>query len=569
MKLHPDPAFLQATRNLIALRRSPAASRPGNLLARAKHLTTVTLGAFILVCFPLGIASAADRGPRLFIWSYLLFIGFGLVGSSVDQQLFRHPYLFPFALYPADTASVFRRQLLRAVRTTLILSVIAGSTLGFFAWKLGPASPLRAALAGLLVAATYAGLALAYATAQYRWPVLRLPVKAAAPLGLLLLIALKWSPRFQAVVGDSMDQHAEVFSSLLPTGWLILVWSTAAGLEPARLLVALPPLLVALAYLPAGIRHLAGHYRFRDAVLLEALGQLPEDADEDFAEALAEFQTQPPSRGRTAILDDVHAGLFLKPALPSPPGWIERLVWRSWSPREQTIAEFLRPSWPQWSTRLAVSLAILAASTVTLAVLRRFWPDWSQFSLIGFGIGLLLILPFSAGFTLQTLDSPGTGMSLSPLRVAPIRFRELLRLQFKSALVRSLVLAPFLAATGLACAWIVQEPPWTLALVGAQLALFPAATRPLLTLHRALATPVVRHRGVRSITAAAGVALVIVVNLAGLLVSVVPGLGFAVLPVLLGLNYASTLGAWRAIAGGPSDAITPDSPGSAGSVDWD
>ncbi len=542
LRLRPD--FLRHTRQ--CCRALPSQGRARSFLNARLRQALFQFGHPILLLFAL-LAPIfpvwLEPGPRHFAWACMLYIGIAHVASILTSFLFSHPHLLPLALHPIHDSDVFHRQIQLALRPIAGLAIALGTGFGIAASRLDGFDPLRDVLCGLAMTVIFPLFALGYSFAAFRWNWLGWPMRFALPLSALLLVLVKASTRVEAVVHRVLVSHGDLLTAFLPTGWIVLPWAAATGSGATHLLYALPPLFVVLAFLPVGFGHLRFHYRFRDAVLLNTFLEVPEEADEDFAEAVHAAQNAPASRGRTAILDDLEARHFLSPQLPEPGARIERWVWRWWSPRERLVAEFLRREWPSWTQHWKTGSLLLIASLVSLFVLRRFDQEWYLMTLIGFGIALLFLLPWSASFNIESIPVPGPNIMVSPLHAVPIRLAEIARLQFKLVVVRSLVALPVLAPAGAFVIWIIQDnsPIWTGAVAGAQLALFPIVARPLLTVYR---FHTVLGRWMPGFIAALAFGLVILaalLTLVSLILAFLPFIGLVPLGIVLALN---TLTLW-------------------------
>jgi hypothetical protein len=556
--LRARPDFLRNTRK--ECRPLQSGRRPRSFLnARLRDALfqfghpLLLLVAIVAPIFPAWL----QPGPRHFAWACMLYIGTAHVAGLLANSLFNHPHLLPLALYPARDPAVFNRQFQLALRPVAGLAIALGTGFGIARSQIDSPNLLRNLLCGLLMAGFFPLFALSYSFASFRWHWLGWPMRLALPLSALLLVIVKAVTRIEELIHRLLISHGDLLTALLPTGWVVLPWAAAAGSGAHHLLFALPPLLVVLAHLPVGFAHLRFHYRFRDAVLLNVYLEVPDEAEDALADAVHAAQAAPGFRGRTAVLDDLETRRFLAPQLPEPSAPIERWVWRWWSSRERLVAEFLRREWPAWTHQWKIGSLILVASLVSLFVLHRFTDRWHLLALIGFGIGLLFLLPWAASFNIEAIPLPGPNILFSPLHAVPIHLAEVALLQLKAVVIRSLVALPILASTGSAILWILRDngPLWSGAAIGAQLALFPIVARPLLTVYR---FHTVLGRWMPGFIPALAFGLVILaalLTLTALILSFIPLLGLIPLIVVLALNSLTLRITCRLLASRGIDAV--------------
>jgi len=539
--LHPSPTFLRRTRELIAAHTPMRAAgrSPASALRRAwRWLGNPFVLAFALIS-P-GFISAMDPGPRHFSWSVLLFLGIASVANLINAQIFQHPHLQPFAFLPVDPRQVLRRQGRTAARLIGILSVAGGIGFAFAAARLpGPHDVGSILLAGALVTALFPALAIAYALAAQRSAWLATPLAFSFPVTVLLMILLRSSSWTQERVVTLLNAHGDLLSALLPTGWIVLPWSAITGRDSWHRLAALVPLVPLVGTLPMNLRWLSDHYSFRESILLNLFLEAPENSDDELIESVANAQQSPSSRGETAIVDDILARWFLASGLAETPGRIERMIWTWWTPRERVVAEFLRPEWPDWSGRWRMGSIVLAC-TIPISVTLGLWmPEWLPVSFIGYACGALYLLPVSAGFTLHPVVMGDSGVQSCPIHSVPIRLAEVASLQWKAAVTRSLAALPVSGATG-ALAVGMQGGGYGLGgLIGIQVALIWCAIRPGVTVYRFQSINRTWMKGPVSLIGLGFVALVLLLNLVGLIAAAVPFAGLAAVVLLLPLNYGA------------------------------
>lgn len=537
--LQPSPTFLRRTRELLAA--EPQTRAVGRSPASVLRRSWRWIGNPFVLAFGLispGFISAMDPGPRHFSWSILLFLGIASVANIINAQIHQHPHLPTFAFLPVDPRQVLRRQGMTAARLIGILALAGGVGFAIAATQLpGPQDAGSILLAGTLMAVLFPVLATAYALAAQRSAWLATPLALALPVTVLLMILLRSSSWAKERVVTLLNAHGDLLSALLPTGWIVLPWSAITGRESWHRMAALVPLIPLVATLPMNLRWLSDHYSFRESILLHLFLEAPEDSDDELIESVASAQQSPASRGETAIVDDIQARWFLTSRLEETPGRIERLIWTWWTPRERVVAEFLHPEWPDWSGRWRMGSIVLAC-TIPISVTLGLWmPEWLAVSFIGYACGALYLLPVSAGFNLHPVGLGDSGMQACPIHSVPIRLAEVASLQWKAAIVRSLAALPVSGATG-ALAVGMQGGGYGLgALIGIQVALIWCAIRPGLTVYRFQAINRTWMKGLVSKLALGGAAVVLVLDLLGLVASAIPFAGLAAVVVLLPLNY--------------------------------
>ena len=561
--IQPSPEFLARTRQLLAATRNTRGVGR-NLYSWIGVLFRWTGNPFVL-----GIAvvappfiGAMDPAPRHFSLSLLLFIGIAYVGFIIDANIRSHPHLALFALLPVAPIDVLRRQAARAARHIAFMSAAAGIGFAILAFNLPSGTGLgMSILAGLLIAVAFPLVAVTYALAAARSRWLAMPMAIALPATVILLLSIKGSKWVEGRVEQLMTAHGDLLAAFLPTGWVILPWSALVENGPWHLTVALVPLVPLLATLPLNLRWTRDHYRYRDAILLNLFLEAPEDADEELTESVAIAHQSPPSRGETAIVDDILNRAFLASNLEPPPGRIEALVWQWWTPRERTVAEYLRLSWPDWSSRWGTGSIVLAC-TVPVSVTLGLWaPDWLPISFIGYAAGALYLLPISSSFTLRPAVMADSEVQVSPIHVLPVRFAEVATIQWKATVVRALAALPVTAATAAIASGFLGHGYGVGALIGAQVALIWIAIRPALTIYRFQAINRGWMKGLVSYLGLALVIAVLLLDLLGLMVCIMPVGGLIATAVLLPVNYLALRLTTALLARRGIDSIQPIPPG--------
>jgi hypothetical protein len=561
--LRPDPHSLREVRERIA-RNPPPNALKRSLRSQLNRFPSLFGNPFVLIVAMAAppMISAMDPGPRHFSWSLLLFLGVAHVAGILNSQIRGHAHLVPYAFLPVTPEAVLRTLAVGAIRRIAILSIAGGIGFGIASFRLtDAANPLLSAVAGVGMAAGFAIAATAYSLAAQRSSWLATPMALALPVTVLLMISLKTSDWMKSQVTQLLSTHGDLLSALLPTGWVVLPWATLTGYGPWHYLATLIPLGFLAASIPLNLRWTRDTYAFREHILLNLFLETPEDADEELAESVAIAQHHPPSRGETAIVDDLIERRFLVSNLSTPEGRIESTVWRWWTPRERIVAEYLRLQWPNWSDRCRLG-AILFAGTIPVSVLLGlFLPDWIPVSFIGFAAGALYVLPVSASFTLRPAVLADSHLQMCPIHALPVSLAEVANVQWKATTVRSLIALPLCAATaGLAIGF--QGGGYLIGtIIGVQAALVWIAIRPGITVYRFQVNQRGWMKGFVSKLALAFVVFVLLLDLVGLFACAIPFAGLAAIAVLLPLNYLALRFTCRLLDRHGVDAINPIQPG--------
>ena len=263
-------------------------------------------------------------------------------------------------------------------------------------------------------------------------------------LGIGLWAGVQFLPELRAWAVSALNGSAEWWVLLLPTGWVIRPfhrWLTGGDWhEWIRLL----PAVVLVASLPNAVHRLLARARIRDHALLVYGAQVPDDADDAFREAVEAELNRPAPRPLGELRGAVESRLFLAPdAEPLPGHWIERLLWRIWTPRERLLAEVAFGPLPAWSKSYHTA-SLVFALLIALAALGVHWQiAWLQWSWLAAVAPLVLVLtPVEPALGIWA-QCPVLGqVSFQATALFPVGFAEVGRWALKSTRLRLLLGAP-------------------------------------------------------------------------------------------------------------------------------
>ena len=420
-----------------------------------------SIAIFGVVCLGISVAEPlAGPGRRALLSVLALLVALNLHGLLL-KAIYQHPDLLAQALLPASREWVFRRQLRLGLRQLLWLP-LAGAVVAWIVQGTGRGTEVPWPLAGLAGAllGTYL-VALGFLALRWRH------AARAYGLGWVGLVTLWLGSNFapaplRAAVISWLNEQGDLLVGVLPTGWLVGPghrWLT--GQAHASDALWLLPALALTTLLPSVRRWLEQRYQFREAVLLDYAAEVPEDCSAEDREALAGHFEAPQRTGLTEITDRILSREFLLPASEPTSGWIERWVWRWWTPRERLLAEWDWATGPTWTFAWKTGAMLLGGSLVLTLSGRLLGWTWLESALpVGGVLGGLSSLPVLIGLAGGRLQTPfGATAKLSPYAVYPRGLKELLGLLNKVSLVRTLAALPLVTAFG-ACAAVMQERPW-------------------------------------------------------------------------------------------------------------
>lgn len=467
-----NAADLEFCRRLEAAARAAGAGRRAGVwprLRRAIRSVGVTMMAALFVTAGVALGDVLSGGGKRFTLSLLALVLCFDVHQRLAKLLYQSPDLLAMSLLPVSREWAFRRHLRRGLLELLFLPPL-GMALALVA-RLGvrptEISPLGAAVAGVFMGVFFAGLGIL----ALRWR------HAATVRGSLWTgLVVVWLGNFVAPVGlkqallEFLNKYGDAAAGLLPTGWVIgPLHRWLGGESHASDALWLLPAGAVLTLIPAVLRWARTHYRFRDAVLLEYAAEPPADCDAEDREAIAEQHTRPSHTGLTEVTERILSREFLLPASGPDRGWIERLVWRWWTPRERLLAEWDWAGSPPWTWSWRTGAMLLAGGLILTLVGRVLGWLWLEAALPAGGIlGGLACLPVFTGFAGGRLAVPPAGsLEVAPLMPYPRTSGELLRLLLKASVVRALAALPLALIFG-ALAGHLREVTW---LAGADLGL--------------------------------------------------------------------------------------------------
>lgn len=459
-------------RRLEAAARAAGAGRRAGVwprLRQAIRSVGVTMMAALFVTAGVALGDVLSGGGKRFTLSLLALVLCFDVHQRLVKLLYQSPDLLAMALLPVSREWAFRRHLRRGLLEMLFLLPL-GIALVLVA-RLGvrptEVSPLGAAAAGVLLGGFFAGLGIL----ALRWR-----HAATVRSGLWMGLVVLWLGNFVAPVGlkqallEFLNQYGDAAAGLLPTGWVIgPLHRWLGGESHASDALWLLPAGAVLTLIPAVLRWARTHYRFRDAVLLDYAAEPPADCDAEDREAIAEQQARPAHTGLTEVTERILSREFLLPASGPDRGWIERLVWRWWTPRERLLAEWDWAGSPPWTWSWKTGAMLLAGGIILTLAGRLLGWLWLEAALPAGGIlGGLACLPVFTGFAGGRLAIPPLGsLEVSPLIPYPRTSRELLLLLVKASVVRAVAALPLAVGFG-ALAGHLRDISW---LAGADLGL--------------------------------------------------------------------------------------------------
>ena len=433
------------------------------------------IAIFGVVCLGISVADVlAGPGRRALLSVLALLVALYLHGQLL-KAIYQHPDLLAQALLPASRESVFRRQLRLGLRQLGWLP-LAGAVVAWVVQGTGRGAEVPWPLAGLAgaVLGTYV-VALGFLALRWRHAARAYGLGWVGFITIWLGSNLAPAPLLVAVV-SWLNEQGDLLVGVLPTGWLVGPghrWLT--GRAHASDALWLLPAIALMTLLPTVRRWLEQRYQFREAVLLDYAAEVPEDCSPEDREALAGHFEAPPRTGLTEITDRILSREFLLPASEPTSGWIERWVWRWWTPRERLLAEWDWATGPTWTFAWKTGAMLLGGSLVLTLSGRLLGWTWLESALpVGGVLGGLSCLPVLIGLAGSRLQTPfGATAKLSPYAVYPRGMKEQLSLLNKASLVRSLAALPLVTAFG-ACAAVMLERPWWLGVDFAVRACFAA-----------------------------------------------------------------------------------------------
>lgn len=526
--LEPSATFLKEARLRIGLARGRAV--PSGRWRRLVPGSPFEVLAWLMLVIAAAWKATLVPGARHAVDALLALIVATLAASSFGR---RHPHHVPFAMWPADEEAVLHRFLRRDLATALGLCALLAIGQGFAAAQLQPVThPLLAAAQGIAFGSCLLALVLVLNWMRRRWPVLRryLALLIFAGLGVLgAFVPMDTGTR--ALVLEWLDGQGDVLAALAPTGWLTLSWSAWVEGGPWFHAWFLLPLGLVLAALPHACSELRQGSRYRDAVLFEFFGELPEEAPGELGEAVHQARVAYQSMnapGPTANADAILDRSFLASPLRDPVRRGDRWAWRWWTPAQRLVAECMTRSWPTSSTARWIGLGAMPLAWLGswLAARNGFERGWLLMAVIAAHATVVLALvPWASPFQAITL-----------VHVLPIRLLDVGWLRWKHTTARSWLAVLVLPPAGAVSLWMGGEPPWFGAIAALQLALLPPVISPFATVYGLVNNR--RHKGFLSLVVVVGIAAGAFLNIVLLMLAFLPFVGLAAELVALAYNLA-------------------------------
>lgn len=402
-----------------------------------------------------------------FIWLWALAATFWWAGR-LQSTLYFAAELNLFHHLPITDAEIFQVQWRKFYRAALWPILDFAFLYGALAYQLGAGwqSPATGVLFGCLQG--FFNIAIATGLLGFgmrRW----LPVSA-----LLLYVTAVGLLFFGSRLPGFVGLMSAAAYWIPPAGWvhfaLGLKVSSGAGHDWVPCLIA----GTALAVFPIARRRLERNYQLTEGVFAQAFqftatGEAAALRLKDYGEQFA----QPPQDVSASIA----ARAFLDQLDWRKAGLVERIVARTLTEREQTIAEFLtaaNPGWTKsWRMMVLVGLALLIAMKV-----------FSMQSVSGLAVITFIVVLLMGGNQAWRGFGPAAPVGLPPPLYAlyPVGFFELHRTVLKIMLVRFLLFLPLLA--GAAGLFITTLPANSspILLKGGKLFLLGLAALPILAI---------------------------------------------------------------------------------------
>lgn len=228
---------------------------------------------------------------------------------------------------------------------------------------------------------------------------------------------------------------------LPPFGWLNYALARPVLNHDWLALALLIPIAAIVAITPISWR------RLRDGFQLNEPAFAADESDEG--------EASPAGRrlGPTELADSVRAGTsFRSAASLADAGWLERLVYRWWTPRERVVAEFFAPPQPDWSRVFRRMSWFFPPALAVLLLFAHYHPAIVVIAILA---PVLTAVPVLGGYWPGFETRPAGGQFAPLFALYPIGFGEALRMILKANLLRLAVAAPMLLALGAAASWRV------------------------------------------------------------------------------------------------------------------
>ncbi|MFZ9855430.1 MAG: hypothetical protein ACO3I0_09970 [Limisphaerales bacterium] len=538
--IDPSPEFLRAVRRRLVEVAGPSAGR-GRFRWLGWFSPWGVLGFCVLAILPMSWAGA-EPGVRHVAGALFMEWVLYLMAERLVNRLTDHPHHLPYTVWPASEQEVVQCLLRSALISTLPIAFlfVTGAML-----IPGVLRDLSLEPRTLLLAALCLPLLVIRAWVTHRWRWIGQYLFWSPWLGgAVALVFVLFKPG-QAVLREFLAMHGDTIALLYPTGWIFLPWSAWIEGGPWILFSFILPLPVVLLALPTALRELQEWGRFRDRSLLLALGEIPEDAPEEFSESVQALRTAAQtahSPGPTANTDAILSREFLKSPLETPTRWVDRMTWRWWTPSQRLAAECLSRTWPQGLTLNGSSgptfywFGLGAIPLLWGGIAWESQSAWNGSRILAViapaALALVGVIPWFSGFSQVTLAA-----------VLPIGLWDIALVRWKHTALRCAVAFPIVVVAGAGAVWFAGEPIGMGAALGFQLGLAPVFLSPIGTVYGLLNKA--RVRGFWGLFWKGSTAVVCLVNILGLLLMALPAMGLVFGLFCLGLNTLLLAGVIR------------------------
>lgn len=484
------------------------------------------INGFIAVVF---WSSEDHSGLRHAVLAFLLQIAMGGFVLNIDG-IRNHPWHSVCTFWPFPEDAVVTALQRRVLRAGFWWGIIVAVGFGVFAATArGKSHPLLVILQVALLGSTVIPFGILQAWITLRWTWIRYYVRGFVCLGLALTSCQVFLPGLRPLLREGLGQHGDLLALLMPAGWLILPWSAWVEGGPLGNALFLLPIPWVLWAVPMAWRELHVAARFRDRILFEGLGEIPDDLPEEFADQVQAWRVEAEAADRpgpTANTETILSRAFLESPLAEPRSWIDRWTWRWWTPEQRLAAECMLRGWPtSWGGPLTwVGLAAIPCTWVSVHLTTR--DEMKSWFLAAFISGLFAVgalVPWFSGFS-----------DLGVLRLLPIRLHTVASLRWKHTTIRCLPALPLLGIVGAVTAWVAGMEAMVGALVGLQLAITPAVLSPVATLYGLMNEA--KTRGVLGAVFKWFLVIVCLLNIVSLVLQFLPVVGALLGLFCMGMN---------------------------------
>ena len=523
--LQPGTAFLQAARRRITALLGAYPRRPWIVRAVSRVTGSWVILALLFLGFRFSHWMVAEKSPGirnagLAFLLQLLILAFS--GHLSGARNHRHHAACSWWPFPEEAVVdlLLRQALVRGIGFACAGAVGFAATASVL--SVG-SRPLGWVLQGAVIGLWVVPLGVLFDGLNIRWRWVSRYQAAIFFSGMAYFLVLRRFPP----LGLWLDQHGDAVALAMPSGWLILPWADWLEGRASIRWGYLAPMVLALLTLPLAWRQLRAAGRFRERTLFLLWGEIPENAPQGFVDqihtSLAEAQAAH-LPGPTANADAILSRAFLVSPLADPPGWVQRQVWRWWTPEQRIAAECMVRGWNRRGLADGIGWASMACAWGALLMSKRSEESqWFAGAVVSGMVAIITLVPWLSAF-----------FQVGVIRMFPIRLQAVAALRWKDTAVRCLVAVPSLVLGGTVAAGINGDPLEVGALIGFQVALTPVVLSPLATLY-GLLNPV-RLRGTSGAFLKVVVAVVCLINILSVLLQFLPLLGLITGTLCLGLN---------------------------------